>query len=35
MGTGVCGGNERIIESVGFWKCTNLREMMVERIWKL
>ena len=32
MGTGVCGGNERIIESVGFWKCTNLREMMVKRI---
>ena len=27
-----CDENETIIKSVGFWKYTNLREMMVKRI---
>ena len=34
-GTNVCDGNETIIKSVGFWKYTNFREMIIERIWKL
>lgn len=32
MSTSVCGGNKTTIESVTFWKCINLCEIMIEKI---